>query len=203
VATRLSRSEQQELTRQRLLDAALGVFRQRGFARATIDEIAELAGYTRGAFYSHFGSKEAAFVELLEVHSPARFEAFRASIAQARSDDDILHAIVVASVPPVADARGRLVDTVELTAHLVDNPELRQRALVLQEASEELLGWCAAEICRRRGRRLTCPEQYVGMGMLAFLTGLAQRLLLEPGLALETHAVAGLRGLIESASAEA
>jgi AcrR family transcriptional regulator len=38
-------------TRARLLDAAFGVFATRGFGRASIEEVCEAAGYTRGAFY--------------------------------------------------------------------------------------------------------------------------------------------------------
>ena len=50
----------------RPLDATLGVVRSRGLHDATIEEITEIAGYTRGAFYAHFGSKEEAVLEVLQ-----------------------------------------------------------------------------------------------------------------------------------------
>ena len=53
-------------TRARLLDAAFKVFAARGFGRASIEEICDLAGYTRGAFYSNFGSLDELFFALYE-----------------------------------------------------------------------------------------------------------------------------------------
>src|SRR5687768_15313102 len=41
------------------------VFRRRGFAGATVEEITERAGFSRGAFYSNFDSREQLFIELL------------------------------------------------------------------------------------------------------------------------------------------
>lgn len=50
-----------QVTRERLLDAAEGVFRQRGVSRTSLAEIAAAAGVTRGAVYWHFKDKAALF----------------------------------------------------------------------------------------------------------------------------------------------
>src|SRR5436309_8046773 len=50
-----------ELTRTALVDAAAEVFARRGFHDASLDEIAETAGFTRGAIYKNFGIKEELF----------------------------------------------------------------------------------------------------------------------------------------------
>jgi AcrR family transcriptional regulator len=63
--TRRTRSEMQAETRERLLDSARVAFGRKGFAGATIDEIAEAAGFSRGAFYSNFSTKEDLAVELI------------------------------------------------------------------------------------------------------------------------------------------
>jgi AcrR family transcriptional regulator len=55
---RLTRTEQQAETRRRLLDAAIKVFSKRGLHDATLDEIADAAGYSRGAVYSNFEGKD-------------------------------------------------------------------------------------------------------------------------------------------------
>lgn len=52
-------------TRDRLLEAAFQVFASRGYAGATIDAIAQAAGYSKGGFYFHFAAKEAIFLEIL------------------------------------------------------------------------------------------------------------------------------------------
>ena len=62
---RRSRAEKQAETRERLLNAAEDVFRRRGFAGSTVEEITEKAGFSRGAFYSNFESREQLFIELL------------------------------------------------------------------------------------------------------------------------------------------
>lgn len=56
---RLTRSEQQRRTRDRLLAAAAEVFTEHGFGGASLDTIATRAGYTRGAVYSNFADKSA------------------------------------------------------------------------------------------------------------------------------------------------
>ena len=64
---RLVRSESTAVTRKRLLHSALETFQRIGFTKATIDGIADDAGYTRGAFYAHFQSKEDVFLEGLSA----------------------------------------------------------------------------------------------------------------------------------------
>ena len=63
---RLTRAESHARTRQALLDAAAQVFANRGFGGASLDEIAEVAGYTKGAVYSNFGSKDELFLAVLQ-----------------------------------------------------------------------------------------------------------------------------------------
>jgi AcrR family transcriptional regulator len=65
-SARLSRAESQARTRQKLLEAAGEVFVERGLHRTSVEAIAERAGFTRGAFYSNFASKEELFAELLQ-----------------------------------------------------------------------------------------------------------------------------------------
>lgn len=64
--TRISRKESQLQTRERLLDAALQVFSQRGYYAASVDEIAAEAGYSKGAVYSNFSNKEELFLALID-----------------------------------------------------------------------------------------------------------------------------------------
>lgn len=62
---RLTRQDSREETRKHLLDAAQRLIAKNGLSAASVEEIAETAGYTRGAFYSNFGSKDDLFLELL------------------------------------------------------------------------------------------------------------------------------------------
>ena len=65
-------------TRARLLDAAFDVFARVGLGAATIDQIVEHAGYTKGAFYSNFESKTELFIALAFRENARRLEQIRA-----------------------------------------------------------------------------------------------------------------------------
>ena len=65
---RLTRAQQQAMTRERLLAAAERVFARHGYGGASIDLISAEAGYSKGAIYSNFESKEAVFLELLRLY---------------------------------------------------------------------------------------------------------------------------------------
>jgi AcrR family transcriptional regulator len=60
---RLSRAERQDLTRAALLDAAIHLFVERGIDATSIEEVTAYAGFTRGAFYSNFASKDELVIE--------------------------------------------------------------------------------------------------------------------------------------------
>ena len=62
---RLSRDDSREQTTQRLLEAAQKLIAKKGLEAASVENIAAAAGYTRGAFYSNFNSKDDLFIELL------------------------------------------------------------------------------------------------------------------------------------------
>jgi AcrR family transcriptional regulator len=66
------RSARKADTRARLLQAAARVYARRGLSGATLDEVAAEAGFTKGAVYGHFGSKENLLMALMEEHLTAQ-----------------------------------------------------------------------------------------------------------------------------------
>ena len=58
-------------TRERMVEAAERVMRSKGLAHATIKEIAREAGYSEGAIYKHFESKEELFIRVLTERLPS------------------------------------------------------------------------------------------------------------------------------------
>lgn len=64
---RLSRAEAQTRTRELLLTAARRLFVRDGYARTSLDGIAEAAGFSKGAVYSNFDGKEELFLDLLQA----------------------------------------------------------------------------------------------------------------------------------------
>ena len=74
-------TRRRENTRARLLDAAAQLFAEVGIDGSSVEAICERAGFTRGAFYSNFETKDELFLALVDVFAGARLEA-----AQARVD---------------------------------------------------------------------------------------------------------------------
>jgi len=66
VAERWTKERRIEHTRQILLDAAEEVFARKGLTGAALEEIADAAGFTRGAIYSQFGAKEKLFLAVVD-----------------------------------------------------------------------------------------------------------------------------------------
>ena len=66
---RLTREQSRAITRERILSAAGDVVARDGYDGASVDRIADAAGYSKGAFYSNFSSKEDVLDHLLESHA--------------------------------------------------------------------------------------------------------------------------------------
>ena len=66
--------------RRRLLDAALEVFAERGYASANLDQVAAAAGLTKGAIYSNFASKDDLFFAMMHDQANRRVEAVRVAL---------------------------------------------------------------------------------------------------------------------------
>src|SRR5207302_91085 len=78
---RLTGKEKQAHTRGCLMRSAATVFGQRGLQQASIDEVAEDAGFTRGAFYANFKNKEELFLAMLDERFAKRIEEIERVVA--------------------------------------------------------------------------------------------------------------------------
>ena len=77
-----SATRSRENTRARLLEAAALVFAEAGLDGATVEAVCERAGFTRGAFYSNFESKDELFLELAGTVSAERLTAVRQRVTE-------------------------------------------------------------------------------------------------------------------------
>src|SRR6266550_8016260 len=78
---RLTRKEKQAHTRECLMRSAAKVFANRGLQQASIDEVAEEAGFTKGAFYANFRNKEELFLVMLDERFSAELERLDRALA--------------------------------------------------------------------------------------------------------------------------
>jgi len=84
---KLSRKENQEVTREELLSAAHDCFVRHGYQGSSVDRIAERAGFSKGAFYSNFNSKASILLEILARHHAKYIAQLRDIIHRATADE--------------------------------------------------------------------------------------------------------------------
>jgi AcrR family transcriptional regulator len=108
-----------EVTRQKILNAAMDLFGEVGFAAAGLGEIIERTGMTKGALYHHFDSKEALATAIIEQGTNLTGEAFR-KVCESSSPalENMIHGIFVVSDLLVSDKTARTAE--QLTRGLVE-----------------------------------------------------------------------------------
>jgi len=153
MAVRLSRVERREQTRQELVTAAEACFVSRGFHASSVDEVAERAGYTKGAVYSNFASKEDLFFAVYErrveqvltevvpglrqAGAERAFDQLAAGALHRRDPDDGWRAVFF-----------------EFWAHVVRHPELRERFAAIHARFLEPLADAVQQLADDRGLAL-------------------------------------------------
>jgi AcrR family transcriptional regulator len=169
VAVRLSRAEQVERNRAALLDAARDVFLEAGYVGATVDAIAERAGFSTGVVYSQFGGKPDLFLALIERRSEERAAEHERAV-EGLSGSAVIHALLGASIADAKQHPGWTRVLIEFRALAARDPELNQRYAELHAVTVERLAAAMARSAgsKQAGDMTTNAELFLAMG-----TGLA------------------------------
>src|SRR6476620_3512679 len=125
MATRITRTERKARTRDELLLAARSVFLRRGFHGASLDEIAEEAGYTKGAVYSNFAGKDDLYLALLDAHYDRRVAAYVELLLDQPTFEDAIRAVGSFMVESDAQDPDWLPTLAEFVAHAARVESLR------------------------------------------------------------------------------
>ncbi len=157
-------------TVERLLDAALETFAEIGFAAASVEDICGRGGFTRGAFYSSFRTKDELFGALYARETARELARAEALLVGIEDQPDPVAAAVDACLSPVpADRTWVLVQT-EYQLHASRHPEaadaLREHVAALRSQLAGLIERAAA----RAGVRLAVPAGQLA-GILLGLHG--------------------------------
>jgi AcrR family transcriptional regulator len=83
MSERMSRAQQQQVTRARLLDAAEALFGERGIHQTSLDEVARRAGLTKGAIYANFSGKKDLIAAILDRKRAGDAEDYETAIDRA------------------------------------------------------------------------------------------------------------------------
>ena len=121
-----------------MLEAATSVLARSGFERATLDEIVREAGFSKGAFYFHFESKDDLFWAMLEERISRQQEAFRRAVDYSKSMDENVRTILSAVFGLLGEDPlwGPLL--MEFHAYAARNEKVRRRLGTVYEGWRQL-----------------------------------------------------------------
>ena len=169
---RLTRVERRERTREELIAAADDLFTARGFHATSVDEIALEAGYTKGAVYSNFESKEDLFFAVYERRAKRVLAEYERAIREAGPIGGSERLVAQA-----AQRRGRddgwLAVFFEFWAHVVRRPELRERFANIHARVQEPLVGAMERIVEERGISLPVEARQYTVAVYAMSVGLS------------------------------
>lgn len=176
---RLTRAQQQAQTRERLLAAAELVFSRLGYGGASIELIASEAGYSKGAVYSNFLSKDALFLELLRVHMDRDFQELEQIV------DMSPEGVIREASRWLKSMHSRInlpALTLELQLHARRSPEFANDFYALQEQKFKIIADILTKYFHARGTPLPADAMDLARTIDALTHGLSlQRPLREPG----------------------
>lgn len=174
--TRPTRGE----VRDRILDAASKVFAAEGFAGATIDSIGQAAGFTKGAVYSNFETKDELFLALLDREFELRGEQIATALESGGDTAAVARALSQSVLDSIHGNADYYVLFVEYWLRALRDPQLRQRLIARRRAAaaDQALYIAESTDTVQSGRQLAELAQLV----VTINLGIGMEEVLQPGI---------------------
>jgi AcrR family transcriptional regulator len=179
---RLSRAEQQKRTRESVTGAAEGLFVEQGFHATSVDQVAKQAGYTKGAVYSNFASKEDLFFAVYERRVERAVADIKRELAKAGDENEALGEIALQAARRRGHDDGWLAVFFEFWSHVVRKPELRERFAELHSRALEPLVTAFESYASHRDIELPDDPRKLTVALYAMQLGLSLERLTLPDL---------------------
>jgi AcrR family transcriptional regulator len=173
MAQRLSRGERKEQTRADLVAAARAVFLRRGFHPASLDEIADQAGYTKGAVYSNFGGKDELFLAVLDARYDEQLRTHSSLVRGAGTFEAGLRAAAHQLAEQSETEPEWIPLLVEFWTHASRRPLLRDEVLKRHQQQLDGLAALLTDLADRHGLQFVRPAREAARGANALTRGIA------------------------------
>jgi AcrR family transcriptional regulator len=177
---RRTREERKAQTRMDLLDAAARVFAREGYHAASVDDVAAEAGYTKGAFYSNFESKDDVFATLVEDRSKSWVMAVARGYAGEGPLQERLRAGSDVLTRMLEQESDWILLSFELWSQSVRDEKMRRRIAACYEECREVIATLIAGIEKESGRRPPMPADRIAALTIAMTDGFALQMLADP-----------------------
>jgi AcrR family transcriptional regulator len=170
----LTPERRRQQTRDYLLQAAAQVFSQRGFHGASLDEVAAVAGFTKGAVYSNFKSKDDLFLALMESRYEEHMKELRATLAASEGPPESHLGDLVDLVRQEVDTDGANWGALlqEFSVYALRTPTARTKLAEFQRADIESVAEIIEAERIRHGIRTDEPAQHSARIVVALMHGL-------------------------------
>jgi AcrR family transcriptional regulator len=170
---RLTRERRRQQTRDVLMAAASEVFAERGYEGASLEEIAERAGFTRGAIYKNFDGKEHLFFAVIDRLNEQVIEAFRAVAPSGpHTRDWDMSKLAELWRASAAEFDELYAIGLEYELYVLRNPSARERAIAHRRQQRALVAEFIEEVADRSGMTLRLPAPTLASIVLAAADGL-------------------------------
>ena len=176
---RLTREASRRVTRQRLLESAKVIFARDGFAGASVDRIAEHAGYSKGAVYSNFESKEALFLELLRERMSEEIREIEQLLEERSSLAEILATLRHRYSSLEKQVIWCLLST-EFQLQAGRNPDFAEPFAALYRDQRQAIVRLVTQAASRVGARLEFNAQELAISLMALTHGIALQRAADP-----------------------
>jgi AcrR family transcriptional regulator len=176
--TTLTRADRQAQTRDELVDAADRLFTRTGFHATSVDAVAGAAGYTKGAVYSNFESKEDLFFAVYERRVDRRVSEMETTLGSGRTAYEGMERLIAGLEQRKDD--GWLAVFFEFWAHVLRHPELRERFAEQHRRGMVPVMGAIERVAAERGTLLPEDAAKLATARQAMLTGLQLERLTQP-----------------------
>jgi len=177
---RLTRKERQAHTRARLMHSAATVAARRGLERASLDEVAEDAGFTKGAVYANFESKEDLFLAMVDAHFGARLEELDRILSTEQDPDRQAREAAEGFVRALSAEPEWQRLFFEFAIYAARNEEFRGQLVERYRALRDRIAELLARRAERLGLEPVIPPTDVAAMTFAMANGMALERMLEP-----------------------
>ncbi|MET0698126.1 MAG: helix-turn-helix domain-containing protein [Mycobacterium sp.] len=173
MAERWTRERRVEQTRTLLLDAAEEVFARKGFGGAALEDIADVAGYTRGAIYANFGAKEELFLAVSQRYRERFLQGFAEMISSFHQLSDLdLDDIAAKWRDLSVNGATQAALGYEFTLYLFRNPDARARLAEQRDQTIDSLAEYITSSVEGLGGKLRVPATTLARVLMATSDGL-------------------------------
>jgi AcrR family transcriptional regulator len=177
----LTPDRRRAMTREHLLQAAAVVFARNGFHGSSLDEVAAAAGFTKGAVYSNFKSKEDLFVAVLDHRIQTQVGAFMDALGDFTKPPEETQPLIRDIVDSTWDDEGSAL-YLEFVVYAARNPEAREKLAALLERQHEAIAGVISREYDRLGVKPDYPINVLATISSALFEGLGVTRLINPSL---------------------